>query len=99
MPNDKKINWPHYGSAGLVFLVSYLVFNWTKAPTISFWDCGEFIACAAILGIPHPPGSPLHVLIAHIFTKLPIASDIAVRVNLVSVISSAFAAMVGYLIV
>ncbi len=99
MLNDKKVDWLHYGAAGLVFLVSYLVFNWTKAPTISFWDCGEFVACAAILGIPHPPGSPLHVLIAHIFTKLPIASDIAVRVNIVSVISSAFAAMIGYLIV
>jgi len=97
--SEKKIDWLHYGSAGFVFLASFLVFNWTKAPTVSFWDCGEFIACAAILGIPHPPGSPLDVLIAYLFTKLPIAADIAVRVNLVSVLSSAFTAMVGYLIV
>ncbi|MGH8004023.1 MAG: protein O-mannosyl-transferase family [Limisphaerales bacterium] len=99
MLKDKKTDWLHYGSAGLVFLVSYLVFNWTKAPTLSFWDCGEFIACAAILGIPHPPGAPLYVLIGRLFTLLPISDDIAVRVNLVSVISSAFTAMVGYLIV
>ncbi len=96
---ERKIDWIHYASAGFVFLASFLVFNWTKAPTVSFWDCGEFIACAAILGIPHPPGSPLDVIIAYLFTKLPIAADIAVRVNLVSVISSAFTAMVGYLIV
>ena len=99
MLNNKKVDWLHYGSAGLVFLVSYLVFNWTKAPTISFWDCGEFIACAAILGVPHPPGAPLYVIIGRFFTLLPVSDDIAVRVNLVSVISSAFTAMVGYLIV
>lgn len=99
MLNDKKIDWLHYGSAGLVFLVSYLVFNWTKAPTISFWDCGEFIASAAILGIPHPPGAPLYVLIGRLFTLLPISPDPGVRVNLISVITSAFAVMIGYLIV
>ncbi|MCI0405732.1 MAG: DUF2723 domain-containing protein, partial [candidate division Zixibacteria bacterium] len=99
MTNSKKVDWLHYGSAGLVLLVSFLVYNWTKAPTLSFWDCGEFIACAAILGIPHPPGSPLYVIIGRLFTLLPISPDIGVRVNLVSVISSAFAAMVGYLIV
>jgi len=99
MPNGKKIDWLHYGSAGLVFLVSFLVYNWTKAPTISFWDCGEFVASAAILGVPHPPGAPLYILIGRFFTLLPISGDIAVRVNLISVISSAFAAMVGYLIV
>ncbi|HLG93625.1 MAG TPA: DUF2723 domain-containing protein, partial [candidate division Zixibacteria bacterium] len=99
MLNDKKIDWLHYGSAGLVFLVSFLVYNWTKAPTLSFWDCGEFVACAATLGIPHPPGAPLYVIIGRLFTLLPVSDDIAVRVNLVSVISSAFTAMVGYLIV
>ena len=81
MANDRKVDWLHYGSAGLVFLVSYLVFNWTKAPTISFWDCGEFIACAAILGVPHPPGAPLYVLIGRLFTLLPVSDDIAVRVR------------------
>ncbi|HEU4437087.1 MAG TPA: DUF2723 domain-containing protein, partial [candidate division Zixibacteria bacterium] len=46
-----------------------------------------------------PPGAPLYVIIGRFFTLLPISDDIAVRVNLVSVISSAFTAMVGYLIV
>ncbi len=99
MLNGRKIDWLHYGSAGLVFLVSFLVFNWTKAPTVSFWDCGEFIAAAAILGVPHPPGAPLYVVLAKLFTMLPIASDIAVRVNMISVLTAAFTATVGYLIV
>jgi tetratricopeptide (TPR) repeat protein len=99
MLNDRKIDWLHYGSAGFVALASFLVFNWTKAPTISFWDCGEFIACAAILGIPHPPGAPLYVILGKLFTMLPLSPDLAVRVNLISVITSALTAMVGYLIV
>ena len=99
MLNHNRKDWLHYGSAGVVFLVSFLVFNWTKAPTISFWDCGEFVACAAILGIPHPPGAPLYVLLGRLFTLLPISPDPAVRVNMISVLSSAFTAMVGYLIV
>ena len=84
--------------AGLVFLITLIVYVKTVAPTLSFWDCGEFIACSYILGIPHPPGSPLYVIIGRIFSILPIASDIAVRVNLFSVVSGAAAAFFGYLV-
>lgn len=84
--------------AGAVLLLVFIVYYLTKAPTLSFWDCGEFIASAAILGVPHPPGTPLYVLISYLFTKLPLSSDIAVRVNMLSVISSALVAMFGYLI-
>ena len=84
--------------AALVFLTALTVYYMTKAPTLSFWDCGEFIACSYILGIPHPPGSPLYILIGRIFSVLPIASDICVRVNLLSVITGAASAMFGYLV-
>ncbi len=77
---------------GLVVGLSLLVYALTMAPTLSFWDCGEFIATASILGIPHPPGSPLYVFIGRLFSILPIASDPAVRVNLLSAVSSAIAA-------
>jgi tetratricopeptide (TPR) repeat protein len=70
----------------------------TVAPTLSFWDCGEFIASAYILGVPHPPGSPLFIIIGRFLSILPLASDICLRVNLLSVISSSFTAMLGYLI-
>lgn len=64
--------------------------------TIPLWDCGEYIACAYTLGIAHPPGNPLFLLIGRIFSILPIATDISHRVNLLSVFSGAVAATFGY---
>ena len=77
-------------------IVSFLLYYATKAPTVSFWDCGEFIATSYIMGVPHPPGNPLYVMLGRLFTLLPIAGDIAVRVNLISVLSSAAAVFVAY---
>ncbi len=79
-----------------VWVTVFVVYNLTKAPTLSFWDCGEFIAAAVKLQIPHPPGSPFYILLGRIFALLPIASDLAVRINLLSVISSAFTALFIY---
>ena len=81
-----------------VMLTAFLIYNITKAPTSSLWDCGEFIAACNILGIPHPPGTPLYVLFGYLFSILPFSDDPAVRVNLLSVISSAIAAMLASLI-
>ena len=77
-------------------LFSLIVYFLTKAPTLSFWDCGEFIACSDILGIPHPPGYPLFTLIGRFVILLPLPFDSAVKVNLVSVVSSAFTVFVAY---
>jgi len=73
-----------------VFLFSLIVYLLTMAPTVSFWDCGEFIACSYKLAVPHPPGAPLYLLVGRFFTLLPIFEDIGRRVNLISVLSSAF---------
>jgi len=79
--------------AGLFSLIIYYL---TKAPTLSFWDCGEFIACSKILGVPHPPGYPLFTLIGRFSILLPLPFNDAVKVNLISVVSSAAAVYVAY---
>jgi hypothetical protein len=84
--------------AGLVFLGSFIVYAMTVQRSLSFWDCGEMIACSVIAGIPHPPGFPLLVMISRIFSIIPFVEDVSYRVNYVSVISSAFTALFSYLI-
>ncbi len=80
--------------AGLVLAVYVL----TLAPTVTFWDAGEFIAAAKTLGIPHPPGTPLFVMIAHVWAMLMPLGEYAVRTNLLSAILSAAAAGLFFLV-
>ena len=82
------------GVAGLA-LLGYLA---TLAPTVTFWDAGEFIAAAKTLGIPHPPGTPLFVMIAHVWAMLFPIGEYAVRTNLLSALLSAVGAGFFFLV-
>jgi Tfp pilus assembly protein PilF len=82
-----------------VCLTVLAVYLYTVAPTASFWDCAELIAVSYIAGIPHPPGTPLFVMIGRIFTLLPIGKEIAFRVNLVPCLFGALSCGLLYLIV
>jgi transmembrane protein TMEM260 (protein O-mannosyltransferase) len=76
-------------------LTGYLV---TLAPSVTFWDAGEFIATAKILGIPHPPGTPLFVMLANVWAKLVPIGEFAWRTNLMSAVFSAGAATCFFLL-
>jgi Protein of unknown function (DUF2723) len=67
-------------------MLGYLL---TLAPTVTFWDAGELIAAARTLGIPHPPGTPLFVMIAHVWAMLFPFGEYAFRTNFLSALLSA----------
>lgn len=83
----------------VVFILSFLAYFKTVAPTTSFWDCGEFIACSHILGVMHPPGAPLYLLIGRVLTMVPLFADIGLRVNMFSVFISAATVFLTYLVI
>ncbi|MEP6857969.1 MAG: DUF2723 domain-containing protein [Gemmatimonadales bacterium] len=81
-------------AAGLVFVL-YLL---TLAPSVAMWDTGEYMAAAKVLGIPHPPGNPFFVLLAHAFGSLPIPVSYAARINILAALASACSAGFWFLI-
>ncbi len=97
-PPNKEFDRANAILAGVVFVVAFIAYALTVQRSFSFWDCGEFIACSYILGIPHPPGTPLFVILGRVFALIPLAEDISYRINYLSVISSALTAMFSYLL-
>ena len=83
---------------GCVFFIAGLVYFLTVQPSVSFWDCGEFIASADLMQVPHPPGTPFFLILGRFFSMIPFADNIAFRVNTVSVLSSAFTILFAYLV-
>jgi hypothetical protein len=83
----------------VIFAVVLSVYMYSAAPTASFWDCGELIACSYILGIPHPPGTPLFVCIGRIFSLIPIAKEIAFRIGFLTAFFGALSCAIIYLLV
>jgi hypothetical protein len=96
-----------------VLVFTFLIYLDTMAPTVSFWDCGEFIAVSHTLSVPHPPGSPLYLLLGRVISMLPITGgaaldpilnepqfhNIAYRINLLSPLATSFANMFLFLII
>src|SRR5436309_1909026 len=89
---------PPYLMAGCVSLGALILYILTLAPTTQFWDTSEYITAAYTLGIPHPPGNPLFVLIAHVFGLLPVAAGYAARINLFAAVTSAVSAGCWFLV-
>ena len=80
-----------------LFLFSFflLIYIFTLCPTVFWWDCGEFIANIAVLGLPHRPGFPIYVLLGKFFSFLPFFS-LALKINFLSALFSTFSLLTFY---
>lgn len=78
---------------------SLTIYSLTLAPTASFWDAGEFIAVAHGLQVNHPPGAPLYSILGRVASMFMPTEYVAVSINFLSALSSAFTIMFLYLII
>ena len=75
-----------------VFFILLATYWLTVAPTVSYWDCPEYVAAAWKLEVGHPPGNPTWMLVERVFTMLaPSGKEAALLVNLSSGLFTAFA--------
>jgi tetratricopeptide (TPR) repeat protein len=88
--NDNRFLKARLIGAAIIFLLGFALYAYTLAPAVTLVDSGELIVAARGLGVAHPPGFPLYVLLAHIATLLPLG-NIAVRVHLASAFFAALA--------
>ena len=73
------------------FAIALITYSLTVEPTMSFWDCGEYISTAAKLEVGHPPGAPLFQILGAFFAMFAFNKEtVALMVNMLSVFSSAF---------
>ncbi len=81
------------------FFSAFILYLFTMPPTTSFWDCPERIACSYMLQIPHPPGAPLYLIIARMFSMFVSPENVAYSINMMSVVASSISIMMLYLII
>lgn len=82
----------------LAVVIPFAVYMATLAPSVTFFDSGEFLTASASLGSAHSPGYPLFLMYAKAFTWLPLG-NVAFRINMATAFSSSLACLGVYLLV
>lgn len=81
-----------HGAAWVAALAALWVYAVTLSPTVTWRnhgeDSGDLLVASATLGIPHPTGYPLYVVLGRVASLVPLGS-IAYRINLVSALAGA----------
>jgi len=95
---EERDHRPSYGGAAVASGLIFVLYLITLAPSTAMWDTSEYIAAAYTLGLPHPPGNPFFVLLGRFFALLPIAPNVAMRINILAALCSAIAAGMWFLI-
>ncbi len=91
---------PPYRDGAVVALAIFGLYALTLAPTTAWWDASEYITTGHLLGIPHPPGNPLFVALARVWSLLlaPLGLPVAVRINLLAAATSSVATFFFFLV-
>jgi hypothetical protein len=89
---------PSYGAAAIAATLVFVLYLVTLAPSTAMWDTSEYIAAAFTFGLPHPPGNPFFVILGRFFSILPIAPNVAMRINILAALCSAVSAGMWFLI-
>lgn len=84
MRRPRTVGWAAFAALTIIYAA-------TLAPSVTWWDAGELIAAVHSLGIPHPPGTALYVIVGKVWAMLTWPLDFAVRVNLLSAVATAAA--------
>jgi len=73
------------------FAIALITYSLTLEPTVSAWDCGEYISTSVKLEVGHPPGAPLFQMLGAFFAMFTTdVAEIAKMVNFMSALASAF---------
>lgn len=85
---NNLLGWLCFGIAAVTYML-------TLEPSVSFWDCGEFISCAYRLQVSHQPGYPLFAMIGKSFSLLSMGNNAKVPyfTNMASALASAATVM------
>jgi hypothetical protein len=90
---------PSYLAATITAAAVFVLYLITLSPSTAMWDTSEYIAAAYVLGLPHPPGNPLFVLIGRVFAVLPLGPlSVAVKINILAAVTSAISAGMWFLV-
>jgi len=89
----KKYNLYNNAFGWISFLIAAVVYLLTIEPTVSFWDCGEFITTSFKFEVGHPPGAPFFMIVGRFFTLFGGPESAAKLINALSALASAFTIM------
>jgi hypothetical protein len=89
---------PSYMAAAFAATSMFLLYFATLSPSTWMWDTGEYMAAVKVLGLPHPPGNPLFILLANAFAQLPLPGSYAQHINTLAALTSAASAGLWFLV-
>lgn len=96
--NFLRINRGHFDLfLVLSCVIPFTLYMATLAPSVTFFDSGEFLTAASSIGSAHSPGYPLFLMYAKLFTWIPLG-NIAFRINVATAVSSSLACLVVYVL-